>query len=186
MIKKVCDKIWKISADSNVYFLDFDEKIIIDTSSRANRNIVKQFLSKVVDFDKVQKVVFTHLHYDHIGNFDLFPNAKFYASEQEIEDFKADPVGTVLRQDIAKMFAIELNPLHYLSNLEIIPTPGHTHGSICLWYEKEKLLFSGDTIFKKGYGRTDLPTSAPQEQKATILKLLNCNFKILCAGHDYS
>lgn len=185
MIKKVCDKVWKVSADSNIYFFDSDEKIIIDAGNRAHRSIVKQFLSKVVEFDQVQKVVFTHLHYDHIGNFDLFKNAKFFASEQSIEDFKKDPVSTVLKPDIAKMFNVELNPLHYLTNLEIIHTPSHTRGSICLWYEKERLLFSGDTIFKQGYGRTDLPTSQPGMQKETILKLLEYNYKILCPGHDY-
>ena len=39
----------------------------------------------------------------------------------------------------------------------IIPTPGHTPGSICLYFPNEKILFSGDTLFQMGYGRTDLP-----------------------------
>jgi len=43
------------------------------------------------------------------------------------------------------------------SQLSIIPTPGHTPGSICLYFPDEKTLFSGDTLFRMGYGRTDLP-----------------------------
>lgn len=39
----------------------------------------------------------------------------------------------------------------------IIPTPGHTPGSICLYFPEDKVLFSGDTLFQMGYGRTDLP-----------------------------
>ena len=39
----------------------------------------------------------------------------------------------------------------------IIHTPGHTPGSICLYWPKEKVLLSGDTLFQMGYGRTDLP-----------------------------
>jgi len=40
---------------------------------------------------------------------------------------------------------------------EILNTPGHTPGSICLYWPEEKVLFSGDTLFCMGYGRTDLP-----------------------------
>ena len=41
--------------------------------------------------------------------------------------------------------------------LSILHTPGHTPGSICLYWQDEKVLLSGDTLFRMGYGRTDLP-----------------------------
>ena len=44
-----------------------------------------------------------------------------------------------------------------MSNVSILSTPGHTPGSICLYCAEEKILFSGDTLFHCGYGRTDLP-----------------------------
>ena len=40
---------------------------------------------------------------------------------------------------------------------QILETPGHTPGSICLYWPEEKVLLSGDTLFCMGYGRTDLP-----------------------------
>ena len=40
---------------------------------------------------------------------------------------------------------------------QILETPGHTPGSICLYWPEEKKLLSGDTLFRMGYGRTDLP-----------------------------
>ena len=43
------------------------------------------------------------------------------------------------------------------SQLSILHTPGHTPGSICLYWQEEKVLLSGDTLFRMGYGRTDLP-----------------------------
>ena len=43
------------------------------------------------------------------------------------------------------------------SQFSILPTPGHTPGGICLYFPEEKVLFSGDTLFRMGYGRTDLP-----------------------------
>lgn len=185
MIEKVAENIWKFVGDSNVYFLNLEEPVMIDTSSRAFRPMLKSLLSKVVDFSKVKKVIFTHLHYDHTGNADLFENAEFYASKREIEDFKKNPEGAVLDEETAERLNMELKPLpDSINGLKVINTPGHTKGSVCLWYEKERILFSGDTLFPgKNIGRTDLPTSVPDEMQKSLLKLLDYNFKILCPGH---
>ncbi|MBN2100463.1 MBL fold metallo-hydrolase [Candidatus Dojkabacteria bacterium] len=53
------------------------------------------------------------------------------------------------------------------SSLTVLHTPGHTPGSICLYNENEKIVFTGDTIFKSGVGRTDLSySSKPQLEKS--------------------
>lgn len=63
----------------------------------------------------------------------------------------------------AESFPIEsiqssiLNLQSQMSNLQLLETPGHTPGSICLYWPEEKTLLSGDTLFYMGYGRTDLP-----------------------------
>ena len=52
--------------------------------------------------------------------------------------------------------------LIHVGNLEfrIIHTPGHTKGGSSIYCKKENLLFSGDTIFRGTWGRTDLPTGS--------------------------
>lgn len=60
---------------------------------------------------------------------------------------------------------IPLNPsIHHsaaeprlIPSLKILSTPGHTPGSVCFYFPEDGVLFSGDTLFQMGYGRTDLP-----------------------------
>ncbi len=186
MIRKVADNVWKFNVGSNAYLLKTGKNIVIDTGDRGHRDNLKKYFDKVLDPEKVDIVIFTHLHYDHIGNFDFFSNAAYYASEESIKDYEENPVATILSNDMAEKFrGIKLNPAKDMHGLRMIKTPGHTNGSMCIFYEKEKILFSGDTIFDKGIGRTDLPTSNPEKMQESIMKLVDINHKILCPGHDY-
>ena len=54
---------------------------------------------------------------------------------------------------------------------EILATPGHTPGGVCLYARAEGALFSGDTLFRAGYGRVDFPGSNPQQMRASLQKL---------------
>ena len=71
--------------------------------------------------------------------------------------------------------------------LKIIHTPGHTKGGICLYDEKTKSLFSGDTIFSDGIGRTDFFGGDFNELKASVEKILklkeNSGIDNLYPGH---
>jgi glyoxylase-like metal-dependent hydrolase (beta-lactamase superfamily II) len=190
MFGRVADKVWKYTGSdkSNSYFIDGEKKIFIDAGNRTDRTNIQTFLGKAVDFSAVEIVIFTHLHYDHCGNFDLFPNAEFYASAKEIEDFTQNRNDTVLDHVVADMISSkEIKPLPAeLFGLKIIETPGHTRGSVCIWYPKAKALFTGDTYFSsKMQGRTDLPTSAPTQMKNSVMKLIEIQYKVLCPGHDY-
>jgi flavorubredoxin len=69
---------------------------------------------------------------------------------------------------------VEDNDLLHIGDLEfkVILTPGHTCGSSCLYCKDENLLFSGDTIFKGAWGRTDLPTSSMNQIMESITNVV--------------
>jgi hydroxyacylglutathione hydrolase len=55
-------------------------------------------------------------------------------------------------------------------DLIVLETPGHTPGSVCFYAEKEGILFSGDTLFFDGVGRSDLPGGSEKKLKESIQK----------------
>ena len=65
----------------------------------------------------------------------------------------------------------------------IIETPGHAPGSICLFWEKEKALFSGDVIFEGSIGRVDLPGGDLNALIRSIKTLMEYDIELLLPGH---
>ena len=55
--------------------------------------------------------------------------------------------------------------------LAVLHTPGHTEGSVCLWSTDDGLLFSGDTLFAAGWGRTDLPGGSEEQMVGSLGRL---------------
>lgn len=66
---------------------------------------------------------------------------------------------------------------------QVIDTPGHAPGSICLYWEGPKVLFSGDVIFAQGMGRTDFPGGDPLLLGRSIQQLMDLDVELLLPGH---
>ena len=64
-------------------------------------------------------------------------------------------------------FVIEVDSL----KLKVLSTPGHTPGSVCFVDEKEKICFSGDTLFANSIGRMDFPGGSAEEMKKSLMKM---------------
>lgn len=192
MIKKISQGIHKIPVDSNAYLLLLEEPILIDTGPAAYKEAVNDSVKKIIPLEKIKKILLTHIHFDHCGNVDLFPDAEIYAAKKEIEDFKKNPeIAFNLKPEIIQQLKEKLTPIEELTpfleknNIEMIGVPGHTAGSIALFEKKQKILFSGDCLFENGIGRCDLPNSTPETMEKSLKKLKNKDYKILAPGHDY-
>lgn len=191
MIEEIKKNIFKFSYSSNFYYYK-NLHLLIDTGCRIDiKNIEKEF-NKIDDFLNVKYTIFTHLHYDHIGNFNLFKNSKFYCSKIAKDDYNNSPIDSILNKNICEEFLkinllnIDELPSIIKNKFTIINTPGHTNGSICLLDKENKILFSGDTLFYNNvFGRYDLPTSKPNLYNKSLEKVFNLDFNILCPGHDY-
>ena len=67
--------------------------------------------------------------------------------------------------------------------MNIFHTPGHSPGSITLYWPSLKALFTGDLVFKEGLGRTDLPGGDGSKLKESIKRLAELDVEWLLPGH---
>ena len=72
---------------------------------------------------------------------------------------------------------------HNGMELSIIHTPGHSPGSATLYWPDQKVLFTGDLVFKEGVGRTDLPGGDSATLKQSIQRLTALDTEWLLSGH---
>ena len=120
----------------------------------------------------------THHHYDHIGGNKEIKN-KY---NLKIVAFKND-LHRIPDVDISVGDNEQWEAESFKSR--IIHIPGHTSGHICFFFEKEKIAFTGDTLFSLGCGRIFEGTYEEMFRSLNKIKSLPMETKIYC-GHEYT
>ena len=174
MINQISNNIWQFVFEqfgSCVYLIKLEDKnMLIDTSTLQNRKeLIKDLKWLKLTPEDINFVFLTHGHFDHVRNLDILTDAGIYGSKRDF-------------QGCEKVKDIKKQPF---KEIKLIETPGHTSGSVCFYIPKEKILFSGDTLFHKGnIGRTDFPNSSPKDMESSLELLENLEIKHLCPGHE--
>ena len=177
---------------TNAYLLTHEDTcILFDAPTPASI-----LIESIKDY-KNKYLYLTHGHFDHIlGAFELkkaYPELEIIISKEDssylinkakkaIYDLTAmglpDPM---INEDITFSY-LEDTPLLY--GFEYMYTPGHTKGSVCFINNNLNLIIAGDTVFKDGYGRTDLPGGSNSALFTSIKSLLKLEKKlVVLPGH---
>lgn len=172
-----------IGYDSNVYIF---EDVIVDTGTGDNFEYIVDSLSKAgLSLDDLSLIVNTHNHFDHIGGNKCFDTEVAMHFDDAIALENQDDNATVANMfgRSIKGFKVDkkLKEGDKIHDFEVIHTPGHTKGGICLY--NGKTLISGDTVFSGGgFGRMDIGGNVEQ-MKNSLNRLTKLDVDNLLPGH---
>lgn len=186
-----------LQEQTNCYIVMDDETketMVIDPGGEAHKII------EMLDIleGNLKYIYLTHCHGDHIGAVSELKEqkgGKILIHREDAEGLYNQDINLVgyIGMDEISLEAdsrVDDGDLIHLGNLEfqVIHTPGHTKGGTSLYCKSENLLFSGDTIFKSAWGRTDLPTSDFKEEMDSIMTkiLILPSDTIIYPGHGRS
>ena len=180
---------------SNAFVLTGSQVILIDSGMQSQALEFKKALEqegfRTAD---IAGVLHTHGHADHFGTSYLFPLARQFMAEPDAKFVNArdrsfsfaDQLGTtkfpVIGESLYPGSVLFLGGFEF----EILGTPGHTRGSVCLLEKSRHWLFSGDTLFGGTCGRVDLPSGNALEMKDSLQTLKTRKFDLLLPGHGSS
>ena len=186
-----------IAEPTNCYVIkdeETNETMVIDPGGDAEK------ISNMLDIleAKLKYIYLTHCHADHIGAVNQIQNkygGKVLIHRNGAENLENDDI--VLASYIGENKIIleadsrvDDEDILHIGNIEfkVLYTPGHTNCSTSLYCEKYKMLFSGDTLFRGTWGRTDLPTSSFEQIMDSITKkiLVLPDDTIIYPGHGKS
>lgn len=183
---RFCDRLKNVSLirgrglTSNVYVIGKEVITTVDAGSGAYYNRLEpDFKSLGLRISNVIQTIITHAHHDHAnGLIELVQLAdpKIFVFHRDARYLSGLGEHRIVRLEEGDIIRTEL------FDLKIIHTPGHTEGSICLYDEEKKVIFTGDTVFPGGvFG--NFPPGEGRTIFMSLEKLTKIDVDIILAGH---
>ncbi len=181
----------------NIFLVEAEKPALIDSGWSMDIGHAAGQLKELLDRRKLAYIILTHRHIDHVGGALAFQRE--FGGEILAHEIDAEPLingdqestgalmfgGRIEPMDVRKLATGEKIDLGNHETLEVIHTPGHTTGSICLL--GDNCLFSGDTVFADGgVGRWDLPGGDYAQLLDSVEKLGDIMVDNLYPGHGPS
>jgi len=174
----------------NTYFINGQKRILIDPGHVHLSGQMRAHLAALsLGPEDMDLVIVTHGHPDHMEGVQLFSETPALIAFPQIElEFiknQAPHYGQSMGwSDFAPDFLLREGDLNVGDfRFQVIQTPGHSPGSVCLYWPDQKVLFTGDVVFNQGVGRTDLPGGDGQLLKQSIRTISRLDVDYLLSGH---
>jgi glyoxylase-like metal-dependent hydrolase (beta-lactamase superfamily II) len=167
---------------SNIYVVGRERATIIDTGVGNRQNPVWPQLEQLgIKPKDVERIIITHAHHDHtMGAFLILEKTKLKVYIHEVD---ASYIASSLSDSLIKVKEGDIIDTE-LWSVEVIWTPGHTAGGMCLYARDQRILFSGDTAFPEGYfGRFDGESGNLDELINSLRKLVKLKVDVMLPGH---
>ncbi|MGA2333413.1 MAG: MBL fold metallo-hydrolase [Syntrophales bacterium] len=178
--------IWRVYTQNNcnTYLIDGELRIIIDPGHKHLFEYVRKNLAALnVSQDQIDLAIVTHGHPDHLEAVQGLGEATMFAMNEEEHRFISELAGQYFKIPEPLFFLREGDLTIGEHRFEVIATPGHSPGSICLYWPEKRALFTGDLVFRESIGRTDLPGGNGGMLKESIKRLSEMDVDYILSGH---
>lgn len=189
--------IWKgvFENNCNMYYFGGPLNILFDTGLKRHMDLRFDAMKKDgIDPENIKYVVNTHSHPDHFEGAEYFMKkgipAAMHKDEIQFINEEGPRFFAMMGMTLPKFnFDIVLGEGKWKVGdieLEIYHTPGHSPGSVCIYWREKKTLVCGDLVFKESVGRVDFPGGSAARLKESIAKISELDIEYLLPGHmDY-
>jgi hydroxyacylglutathione hydrolase len=182
--------IWRHSQanNCNTYLIQGSKTILIDPGHLHLFDHVRRgFLDLSLTPEQIDLIIITHGHPDHLEAASLFKKPTAMTMSQKEFAFIKEWAGRYGRDGNygfePDFFLQEGEVTIGDQDFQVMITPGHSPGSLCLYWPEHKALFTGDLIFNQGIGRTDLPGGNGGLLKESIKRMSGLEVDYLLSGH---